>query len=259
VCVEVAVPGGAANGDTNTGTVTATSVATSTAATAEIKTIAISGGDTLLVDNDDNAPNVQSFYTSALTANGISFLTWDLKADRDLPLNYTKSFKNVVWFTGNSYPAPVTPYEATLTAFLDNGGRLFMSGQDLLDQGAGTTDFVRNYLHITWDGSEAQNDKPTAHVNGVAGTLTDGVGAVPLDHSVLGAAFEDRITPNGTAQAIFKDDGDPSAQPPLAPQPDGLSFAGTYKVVFLAFGLESYGTAAQKADLIGRAYSFFGP
>jgi uncharacterized repeat protein (TIGR01451 family) len=251
VCVKVAVPGGAANGETNTGTVTATSVASSTAATAEIKTIAISGGDTLLVDNDDNAPNVQSYYASALTANGISFLTWDLKADKDLPLNYTKSFKNVVWFTGNSYPAPVTPYEATLTAFLDNGGRLFMSGQDLLDQGAGTTDFVRNYLHITWDGSEAQNDKPTAAVHGVAGNpVTDGIGAVPIDHSVLGAAFEDRITPNGTATPAFTDD---------TAQPDALSYGGTYKVVFLAFGLESYGTAAQKADLIGRAYSFFGP
>ena len=28
-----------------------------------------------------------------------------------------------------------------------------MSGQDILDQGAGTTDFVHDYLHITWDGT----------------------------------------------------------------------------------------------------------
>ena len=250
VCVKVAVPGNAANGATNTGTVTATSAGTSTAATVEIKTIAINGGDTLIVDNDDNAPNVQSFYADALAANGISFLTWDLKADANLPLNYTKSFKNVVWFTGNSYPAPVTPYEATLKAFLDGGGRLFMSGQDLLDQGAGTTDFVHNYLHITWDGSEAQNDKPTAAVHAIAGTLSDGVGAVPINHGVLGAAFEDQVTPNGTATAIFTDDSG---------EDDALSYSGTYKVVFLAFGLESYGSASQKADLIHRSFTFFGP
>ena len=224
---------------------TATSAGSGTAATVEIKTIAINGGDTLIVDNDDNAPNVQSFYADALTANGISFLTWDLKTDANLPLNYTKSFKNVVWFTGNSYPAPITPYEATLKAFLDGGGRLFMSGQDLLDQGAGTTDFVHNYLHITWDGSEAQNDKPTAAVHAIAGTLSDGAGVVPINHAVLGAAFEDQVTPNGTATAIFTDDSG---------QDDALSYSGTYKVVFLALGLESYGSAAQKADLIHRSF-----
>ena len=34
-----------------------------------------------------------------------------------------------------------------------------MSGQDILDQAAGTTDFVHDYLHIDWDGTEIQNDK----------------------------------------------------------------------------------------------------
>ena len=154
-----------------------------------------------------------------------------------------------MWFTGNSYPGPITPYEATLKAFLDGGGRLFMAGQDILDQGAGTTDFVHDYLHITWDGSEAQNDKPTAAVHGVAGTLTDGLGAVPINHAVLGATFEDQITPNGAASAIFTDD---------SAEDDALSYSGTYKVVFLAWGLESYGTAAQKADLIHRSFDFFG-
>ena len=36
-----------------------------------------------------------------------------------------------------------------------------MSGQDILDQAAGTTPFVHDYLHITWDGTETQNDKAT--------------------------------------------------------------------------------------------------
>jgi hypothetical protein len=59
----------------------------------------------------------------------------------------------------------------------------------------------------------------------------------------------DEITPNGGATAIFTDD---------AAQTDGLSFSGSYKVVFLAFPFEEYGTAAQKADLISRIYTFFG-
>ena len=57
------------------------------------------------------------------------------------------------------------------------------------------------------------------------------------------------MTPNGTAQAAFTDD---------AGSPDALSYGGTYKVVFLGWGLESYGTTAQKANLIQRTFAFFG-
>jgi len=166
-----------------------------------------------------------------------------------LPLSYLTSFTNVVWFTGNSYPDPVGPYEANLKTFLDNGGHLFMSGQDILDQAAGTTSFFSNYVHISWDGSENQNDIQTNAVHSVATTLTDGIGDIPIDHSVLNAAYEDEITPNGTAQAIFTDD---------AAQPDALSYSDGYKVVFLAFPMEAYGTAADKANLVQRVFSFFG-
>jgi hypothetical protein len=126
-----------------------------------------------------------------------------------------------------------------------------MSGQDILDQAAGTTAFVHDYLHITWDGTETQNDKATTAVHGVAGNVvTGGIGAVPLDHSVLNAAFEDRITPNGTATGAFTDDSGAT---------DALTFSDGYKVVFLAFPMEAYGTAAQKADLVNRVQTFFGP
>jgi hypothetical protein len=249
VCVRVSVPTGATG--TNTATVTATSVGSPSASgSAAIKTIAVTN-DTLLVDNDNNTPDVQGAYATALTSKGVQFDTWDLGADSNLPQNYLFAHKNVVWFTGNSYPAPITPYESRLKAFLDAGGRLLMSGQDILDQAAGTTAFVHDYLHITWDGSENQNDKATAAVHGVAGNpVTDGIGTVALDHTVLGATFEDEVTPNGGAQPAFTDN---------AALPDALTFAGTYKVVFLAFPLEAYGTAADKADLIGRTMTFFGP
>jgi hypothetical protein len=59
----------------------------------------------------------------------------------------------------------------------------------------------------------------------------------------------DQLTLNGGASSIFTDDSGAT---------DGLSYAGTYKVVFLAFGFEEYGTAAQKADFMTRAFTFFG-
>jgi len=254
VCVKVAVPASATDGATNTTTVTATSVgSTSASAGGSVTTIAVTK-DWLLVDQDGNAPNVQAYYTAALDASvgAGNYAVWDLNADPNLPGGYLAAHKNVVWFTGNTYPAPITPYEAKLKLLLDGGGRLLMSGQDILDQGAGTSAFVHDYLHITWDGSETQNDKATTAVHGVTGNpVSNGIGAVPLNHAVLGgAAFEDRITPNGTAQAAFTDDTSVA---------DALSYAGTYKVVFLAFPFEAYGAAADQSALMTRVKTFFGP
>ena len=171
-----------------------------------INTIAVAV-DTLLVDNDTNAPDVKSYYQTALSDSGTPYSFWDLSVDKDLPQEYMNAHKNIVWFTGTSYPGPILPYEAKLKNFLDNGGRLFMSGWDILDQAAGRTTFVHDYLHINWDGSENQNDKGTAHVNGVGGSLTNGIGAVTLDLSVLGGAqFSDQLTLVAPATPIFTDD-----------------------------------------------------
>jgi len=249
VCVKVDVPAGASSGDSSTSTITATSVASPTVSSSgTVKTIAVTV-DTLLVDGDGNAPNVQSYYATALTSAGVQFSTWDLNTDANLPPKYMTAFKNIVWFTGNSYPGPITRYEAGLGAFLDGGGHLFMSGQDLLDQGAGTTNFVRLYLHVTWDGSETQNDRATANVHGVAtNPVTGTVGTVPLNIAVLGNTFMDRITPNGGALSAFTDD---------ASLPDALTFSGTYKVVFLAFPFEEYGTASDKSSFVSNVMTFF--
>jgi uncharacterized repeat protein (TIGR01451 family) len=266
VCVKVDVPTTATDGASSTSTITATSVASPTvSASATIKTIAVTV-DTLLVDEDGNAPNVSNYYSDALTAAGFAFDTWDLAVDRNLPAKYLSAFKNVVWFTGNSYPGPIQPYETSLKAYLDGGGHLFLSGQDILDQAAGKTPFVKDYLHVDWDGSENQNDKKTLTVTGVTGNpVSNGIGAVPLDFSVLGgAAFMDQITPNGTSMPAFTDDGSNTADG-SGPQPDALSFSGpsaatgtNYQVVFLAFPFEEYGSAAQKSDLIKRTMTFFG-
>ena len=250
VCVSVAVPAGASDGASSTSNVTATSVGSpSVSGTVSVTTVAVTK-DTLLVDEDGNNPNVQSYYHDALTANGIDFSTWDLATNPTLPIGFLNAYKNVYWFTGNSYPGPITPYEGALTSFLNGGGHLFMSGQDILDQAAGTTAFVHDYLHIDWDGTEAQNDKATTAVHGVTGNpVTNGIGAIPLDHSVLNAAFEDRVTPINGATPAFTDD---------TTAPDALTFSGGYKVVFLAFPLEAYGSAGDKADLVNRVQTWFG-
>jgi hypothetical protein len=261
VCVKVSIPTGTVAVPSSTSTITATSVGSPTVkASGTIKTIAVTT-NTLLVGGDGHAPDVSAYYKDALTAAGAQYTFWDLTTDPNLPPRFMSAFKNIVWYTGTSWPAPITPYEGSLTTFLQGGGHLFMSGQDILDQGAGVTDFVRDYLHITWDGTEAQNDKVTATVTSVTGNpVTDGIGTVAIDPTLLGPPpFMDQITPNGAATAAFMDDGSHTFPPATGPQPDGLTFSGTYKVVFLAFPFEEYGSADQRRDLMKRiVVTFFG-
>ncbi|MBI4672008.1 MAG: DUF11 domain-containing protein [Chloroflexi bacterium] len=210
-------------------------------ATATINTIQVIN-TLLLVDQDGNNPDVRAYYTAMLDAFGQPYDVWDLNTDPVFPINYLNAYTTVVWFTGNTWPQPITAYEGELTSFLDNGGRLFMSGQDLLDQAGGTTTFVHDYLHVNWDGSEAQNDKPYASVTGVGGNpVTNGIGAVPLDSTVLGNTFMDYVTLVAPATAAFTEPGAND----VALTVD----TGTYKVMFFAFGVEEYGNATQKADL----------
>ncbi|MGB8650171.1 MAG: hypothetical protein WCD35_05865 [Mycobacteriales bacterium] len=249
-CLRVTIPAGTADGTTVTSTLQATSTAVpSLTATSSADTIAVAV-DTLLVDGDGNAPDVSGYYGRALTASATPFATWDLAAKPDLPKGYLTAHHVVVWMTGNSYPAPITRYEPALTALLQGGGRLLLSGQDLLDQSAGTTPFVHDYLHVSWDGSEAQNDKPTAFVVGqAADPVTAGAGKVAIDHSVLNAAYEDQITPIAPASTAFVDDQG---------QPDALTVdTSGYKVVFLAFPFEAYGSDADRAALMKSAVTWF--
>lgn len=258
VCVRVHIDSGATG--KSVASVTATSEADSTvSASGTVTTIGVGPNDTLLVDEDGNAPDTQGAYTTALTSAGVPYEVWDLKSDgATLPQAFLMDFKTVVWYTGNSYPDPIGPYETELANFLDAGGRLFMSGQDILDQAAGQASFFSDYVHLSWDGTEAQNDKETHTVTGVSGNpVTNGIGSIPLDHTVLGAAFEDEITPVNGATAAFMDDGTATG----TAAPDALTYdngAGSYKVVFLAFPFEAYGTASDKSDLVSKVYGFFG-
>ncbi|MCU1538270.1 MAG: hypothetical protein JWP82_2621 [Humibacillus sp.] len=248
VCVKVTAPSGASEGAKDETVVTAASTADpSVTATATLTTYA-AATDTLLVDGDGNNPDVSARYKAALGSTPYGY--WDLAADADLPQGYLTAHKNVVWWTGNSYPAPVSPYEGELKALLDGGGRLMLSGQDILDQAAGTTPFVKNYLHVSWDGTETQNDKATDTVSGVTGNPVSGTaGTVAIDHSVLGANFEDQVTPIDPATAAFKD---------ASGATDALTVAASgYKVFFLAFPFEAYGSAGDRATLMSNTVGWF--
>jgi uncharacterized repeat protein (TIGR01451 family) len=250
--VKVSVPMTATSGMTDTVTLEVASMGNpARTASASIETIAVTK-PVLLVDNDDNHPDVQSYYRAALDASGYQYDVWDLGSDPNLPPNYLDAHQAVVWFTGGSYPGPILPYESELATYLNNGGKLFMSGQDILDQAAGTTAFVKNYLHIDWDGTEAQNDIGTTTVTAVqTNTVMTGLGTYAMNFGAVGLPdYSDEITPIAPAIPAFLDDSSMT---------DALTVsADNYKVMFLAFPFEVMGTAQDKADVMMHAMDYFG-
>jgi len=258
--VKVSVPAAATSGQQDTVSVKATSVShPATTATATIQTTAVTR-PILMVDEDGNAPDVSGIYAAALNNTGFPYDTWDLATSPTVPLGYLKAHNVLVWFTGQSYPDPLGPYETELASYLDSGGRLFLSGQDILDQAAGSAPFVLNYLHVNWDGTESHNDVGTASVSGVlTSPVTSGIGTLPLDFASLGFSdFADAIVPTAPAIPAFTLNPALGGKLP-AGTPDALSVAqGNYKVVFLAFPYEVMGTPADRTNVMVRVLSFFG-
>ena len=263
VCIKVDIPAsGVSESDPDSESVVITSTGDSSVSTSLALTSVPVTTTALVVDGDGNAPDVQSHYTSALTTAGVTHAVWDLATSRALGLQYLSAHRDAYYFSGSGYPSPLGPYESLFQAFLDAGGNLFVSGIDILDQAAGTSSFTHDYLHIAWDGTEARNDKGTATVTGVTGSVIgNGLGATSLVRISGLCVCEDETVPVAPATAQFTDDGVAAG----SPQPDGIAVSTTsvvtgngYRVVFLGFPLEEYGAAADQATLAGRVNTFFG-
>ena len=263
VCVKVTIPAtGVSESDPDAETVTVTSTGDpSVSTTLSLTSIPVTT-TALVVDGDGNSPDVQGHYTSALTAAHVTFAVWDLATSRALGVQYLSGHRDAYYFSGSGYPGPLGPYESLFQSYLDNGGHLAVSGIDILDQAAGTSSFVHDYLHVAWAGDESQNDKGTATVTGVPGSaLGNGLGATPLVRINGLCTCEDQTTPVAPATAQFTDDGVAAG----SPQPDGIAATATsgvtgtsYRVVFLGFPLEEFGTAADQGTLAGRINAYFG-
>ncbi|GAC1385700.1 MAG: hypothetical protein NVSMB42_05410 [Herpetosiphon sp.] len=252
VGVKVMIPADAVNNSRDIATITVGSInAPAANDTATLQTIAVTV-NILLVDGDQDIPDVNGIYTAALDKVGLPYNIWNLKSNPVLPATYLKAHRDAIWYTGNAYPAPLGAYEEELATFLNGGGRLFVSGWDVLD-GNGYSPFVRDYLHVQFD-AKKQNDIGTISVTAVdTNPVTKGMGTLVLDTKVLDpkSDFSDEITPLAPALAAFLDHA-------AIPQPDAVSVDnGTYKVVFLAFPFEGLGTADQRADLMTRTLAFF--
>jgi C1A family cysteine protease len=168
--------------------------------------------EVLLVDDDDNDPDVRPHYEAAVGALGYSYRIWDTRnSDNEPSFADLAPYAVVIWFSGSSGGGAAGPGalgEAALAQYLDSGGTLFLTSQGY-HYDKGLTTFMEYDL-----GVESIADD-IGDYSSVAGQhYFDGLGPYELDYPFSNHA--DAVTPgtgtvgfvgsNGKNAGIYTDD-----------------------------------------------------
>lgn len=224
--------------------------------------LALNAAQVLIVD-DDAGKAYQTYYEQAVLAAGRSYLT----VTTPPTAAEMATFETVVWLTGDDYTTTITATdEVEIAAYLDGGGRLFISGQDI-GFDIRTSPFYADYLHATY----VQDD---VNLGGVLGSSLNPVGTgfafdIKGGDGADNQAYPSEIDPVSPALTAFVYD-------PLVPagavadyggpekeqlEATGVTSSGTagltfdndvYKLVYFAFGFEAISSASTRGQVMDR-------
>jgi hypothetical protein len=209
--------------------------------------------DVLLVD-DDGGETFEDYYTDALdSATDYSFGLWIL-GEEGISAGTLTTFPIIVWNVGWSFPTLDQGNRDALTTFLEGGGSLFISGQDigwdLNDQGAAAYQWYQDYLHAIY----VADDTDTYTLDGVPGDPVSG----GIDLVIEGGdgannqEYPSDIDPaDSSASVLWSYDADRNG----AVRAD----TGTYRVIYLAFGFEAIDNAADRREVMQRSIAYLDP
>ena len=180
----------------------------------------------LLVDDDDNAPDVRAYYTEVLDALGFGYDIWDTgNSDNEPDATTLAPYRAVVWFSGDEYggfAGPGPDGETALGTYLDGGGNLFISGQDYFYD-RGLTTFMSTYLGV----ASATSDVNQTTVAG-RGSVYTGLGPYTLAYPF--SDYSDKVVArSGAEQAFIGNKGSAAVD----------KTNGSYHTTFLGYPLEA--------------------
>lgn len=157
----------------------------------------------LLVDDDNDAPDVRPYYTAALDNLGISYDVFNAGSGNGPSLAEMTGYETIIWFSGDKYgtAGPNSADETNLAAYLDGGGALFLSSQDYLYD-MGLTPFGQNYLGIGSFSNDAGNATTKYGVTG--DPIGDGLGPFPLSYPPNFTDYGDIVNPGSGGSLAFR-------------------------------------------------------
>jgi hypothetical protein len=180
----------------------------------------------LLVDDDDNGPDVRGVYTDMLDAFGYMYDIYDTNNSNNEPTaEELQGYPFVIWFSGSEwggFAGPGSAGEDALASYINGGGYLILSSQDYLYD-MGLTEFGSDYLGV----GSYDSDVYQASVTGL--DIFEDMGTVSL--VPIFANWTDYVFPTPDAVTAF--DG---SEGETATRLDGAGHGGG--AVFLGFPIE---------------------
>ncbi|MBK9420613.1 MAG: Omp28-related outer membrane protein [Flavobacteriales bacterium] len=218
----------------------------------------ISGVHDLIVTNPQAEP-WDALYTTAMTQ---SWETAYAKVSKDVFLKFAEAdalndvlniYRNVSW----TFPSLTDDEVAWLTTFMDNGGNLFIAGQDVgWDQSgavgaygtAATQAFFHSHMlaNFVADGSSSSNTANFTDADAVFGTVPNS----SIANVFGGNTYPDQITPIAPATSILTYNAG-STIGGIRGQTDN------FKVVYFGVGPEQMSNAAVGRQMIQLSHDWF--
>ncbi len=201
----------------------------------------------LLVVDDDAGASYETYLLPALDALAIPYARWTIATQGPVLTSTLAAYRGALWFTGDDAVNSLSRAEQiTLQTYLDGGGRLFLTGQNIgmdikNDNGA----FFRTVLHAAFvqDNAGVTETTGLSFYSGITATLTGGDGANNQISPDVIAPYDAAATPVFTyttgAAGLAVDDG-------------------ARRLIYLAFGLEGVADSAQRATILRDGLAWLG-
>ena len=119
------------------------------------------GMPTVMLVDDDGGAAYDTFYTNTMDSLAFPFDVWDMSVMGSITdqLQWPTHYHTVIWMSGSEMGDVMTDADvAVLTDYMNGGGRLILSGQNIvedLDNGGSPDPFLTDILHISLEDSSA--------------------------------------------------------------------------------------------------------
>ncbi len=209
----------------------------------------------ILVVDDDTGDSYETYYIQALIdlgyVQGKDFEVWCVQTDGSVTSDVLYGRDAVIWFTGDDYSTTLTATDRTvLSEYLDDGGSLFISGQDIgYDIYGDDPTWYETYLKAVYETDDTNVDT----VTGSSGTIFDGVTySLAAGDGADNNNYPSDISPTGGSVLAMYYGTDTTLGA-------AVTYEGTFRLVYFAFPFEAINAAADRADCMQRILNFLMP
>lgn len=206
----------------------------------------------LLVAHSKDNQKISKFYKDALAAAGVQFTYFDARVDGDVTSDLLIQYPLVVWFTGSDSSATVTETEQkSLSAYLNAGGSLLLTGQDI-GYNLKSTKFYSDYLKAKYEADTSKYKDVTASSDFEA--FKDFSFKLDGGDGANNQQYPDVVSPLAPAALAF------SYNSASERQGAGVIYENqTYKALYLGFGFEGISSQASRNEFMKRAVKYLMP